>query len=58
MASIECAPFGWGKAYRYEITREIKTNGQGDLFIGDGYVYRAIMPKATLPPPIDPDKPG
>jgi Transposase DDE domain group 1 len=43
VASIEYAPFGWDKTYRYVITREKKANGQGDLFTGDGYAYRAIM---------------
>lgn len=43
VASIEYAPFGWDKTYRYVITREKKDDGQGDLFTGDNYTYRAIM---------------
>lgn len=43
LASIEYAPFGWDKTYRYVITREKKTDPQGDLFTGDNFVYRAIM---------------
>lgn len=43
VASIEYAPFGWDKTYRYVITREKKDDGQGDLFSGDNYTYRAIM---------------
>ena len=43
VASIEYAPFGWNKTYRYVITREKKADTQGDLFTGDNFVYRAIM---------------
>jgi hypothetical protein len=43
VASVEYAPFGLDKTYRYVITREKKANGQGDLFTGDNYAYRAIM---------------
>jgi len=43
VASVEYAPFGWDKTYRYVITREKKADGQGDLFTGDNYTYRAIM---------------
>ena len=43
VASIEYAPFGWKKNYRYVITREKKADAQGDLFTGDDYHYRAIM---------------
>lgn len=43
VASIKYAPFGWGKNYRYVITREKKADAQGDLFTGDDYLYRAIM---------------
>lgn len=32
VASIEYAPFGWDKTYRYVITREKNANAQGDLF--------------------------
>lgn len=42
-ASIEYAPFGRDKTYRYVITREKKADKQGDLFTGDDFVYRAIM---------------
>lgn len=43
VASFEYAPFGWDKTYRYVVTREKRGDGQGDLFTGDSYVYRAIM---------------
>jgi hypothetical protein len=43
VASIEYAPFGWDKTYRYVITREKKVDTQGDLFTGDNFTYRAIM---------------
>lgn len=43
VASIEYAPFGWDKTYRYVISREEKSDGQGDLFTGDSFTYRAIM---------------
>jgi hypothetical protein len=42
-ASVEYAPFGWDKTYRYVITREKNCTGQGDVFTGDAYTYRAIM---------------
>jgi hypothetical protein len=43
LASIEYAPFGGKKAYRYVIARNKNTNAQGDLFTGDHFTYRAIM---------------
>ncbi len=43
VTSIQYAPFGWQKSYRYVITREKKADGQGDLFTGDSFIYRAIM---------------
>lgn len=43
VTSIEYAPFGWDKTYRYVITREKNPDGQGDLFLGDDFTYRAIM---------------
>ena len=43
LASIEYAPFGWGKTYRYVISREKKADAQGNLFTGDDFTYRAIM---------------
>ena len=43
VTSIEYAPFGWKKTYRYVITREKKADKQGDLFTGDDFIYRAIM---------------
>lgn len=43
IASIEYAPFGWDKTYRYVITREKTNDTQGDLFTGDHFTYRAIM---------------
>jgi len=43
VASIEYAPFGWAKTYRYVISREKNADAQGDLFTGDNFTYRAIM---------------
>jgi hypothetical protein len=43
VASIEYAPFGKNKVYRYVISREKNTDGQCNLFTGDHYLYRAIM---------------
>jgi hypothetical protein len=43
VASIEYAPFGMEKSYRYVISKEKNTDGQGDLFTGDNFTYRAIM---------------
>jgi hypothetical protein len=43
VASIEYAPFGQGKAYRYVISRERNTDGQCNIFTGDNFLYRAIM---------------
>jgi len=43
VASIEYSPFGWDKTYRYVISREKRSDGQGDLFTGDAFKYRAIM---------------
>jgi len=47
-ASIEYAPFGWDKTYRYVIQREKNSDGQGDLFTGDDFTYRAIMTNNRL----------
>lgn len=43
VASIEYAPFGGEKTYRYVIAREKNSDGQGNLFTGDDFTYRAIM---------------
>lgn len=43
VSSIEYAPFGWDKTYRYVITKEKKDDTQADLFTGDNFTYRAIM---------------
>ncbi|HSW68253.1 MAG TPA: IS1380 family transposase [Bacteroidales bacterium] len=43
IASIDYAPFGEEKTYRYVITREKRPDGQGDLFTNDAFIYRAIM---------------
>ncbi len=42
-ASVQYAPFGWKKTYRYVITREKNSDAQGNLFTGDDFTYRAIM---------------
>ena len=47
VASIQYAPFGWEQAYRYVVSREKNTDGQGDLFTGDNFIYRAIMTNNT-----------
>ncbi len=43
VASIEHAPFGGEKAYRYVVCREKRDDGQGNLFTGDSFTYRAII---------------
>lgn len=43
LASIEYAPFGQEKKYRYVVSREKKSNTQGNLFTGDDFIYRAII---------------
>ncbi|MEA1877869.1 MAG: IS1380 family transposase [Bacteroidota bacterium] len=43
IASIGYAPFGAGKTYRYVISREKNKDGQGNLYTGDDFTYRAIM---------------
>lgn len=43
VASIEYTPFGKDKAYRYVISREKNRDGQGDIFTGSAFNYRAIM---------------
>lgn len=43
VASIDYAPFGEKKTYRYVITREKRPDGQGDLFTNDAFKYRAIL---------------
>ena len=42
-ASVQYAPFGWKKTYRYVITREKNSDAQGNLITGDDITYRAIM---------------
>jgi len=43
VASIEYKPFGGQVEYRYVIAREHNRDGQGDLFTGDDFKYRAII---------------
>lgn len=43
VASIEYAPFGKEKTYRYVISRELKKSNQLDIFTQDIFTYRAIM---------------
>lgn len=43
VASIEYAPFGKEKTYRYVISRELKKSNQLDIFTQDNFTYRAIM---------------
>jgi hypothetical protein len=43
VASVQYAPFGEDKAYRYVVSREKNADGQCNLFTGDHYLYRAIM---------------
>lgn len=43
LTTIEYAPFGWERTYRYVISREKNQDTQGDLFTGDDFTYRAIM---------------
>ena len=46
-ASIEYTPFGGERAYRYVVCREKREDGQGDLFTGDSFTYRAIITNNT-----------
>lgn len=43
VASIEYAPFGEEKTYRYVISREKNKDGQCNIFSQDSFIYRAIM---------------
>ncbi len=43
VASIMYAPFGGEREYRYVVSREKRDDGQGDLFTGDSFTYRAII---------------
>lgn len=43
VCSIEHAPFGEEKAYRYVVSREKNNTGQTDAFFGDDFTYRAII---------------
>ncbi|HSQ97795.1 MAG TPA: IS1380 family transposase [Rickettsiales bacterium] len=43
IASIEYAPFGKTKTYRYVVSREKRSDGQYNLFTGDPFTYRAII---------------
>ncbi|MDA3930125.1 MAG: IS1380 family transposase [Prolixibacteraceae bacterium] len=47
VASIQYTPFGWNKPYRYVVSREKTQDGQGDLYTGDAFKYRAIMTNET-----------
>lgn len=42
VCSIEYAPFGEEKIYRYVVSRERNKTGQTDAFFGDSFTYRAI----------------
>jgi hypothetical protein len=42
VCSIEYAPFGKEKKYRYVVQRERNKTGQTDAFYNDNFVYRAI----------------
>jgi hypothetical protein len=43
VASVEYAPFGQEKTYRYVISREELKSDQRDVFTGKGFKYRAIL---------------
>jgi hypothetical protein len=43
LTTIEYAPFGAEKTYRYVVSREKCQDAQCDLFTGDNFTYRAIM---------------
>jgi len=47
VASIEYAPFGGTRSYRYVISREKNDDGQVDIFTSDDFKYRAIMTNET-----------
>lgn len=42
VCSIEYAPFGEEKKYRYVVSREKNNSGQTDVFFNDNFIYRAI----------------
>ncbi len=48
LASIEYAPFGQEKTYRYVISREKNKDGQANLFTSDDFKYRAIITNEYL----------
>jgi hypothetical protein len=43
--SLPC--FGGERTYRYVVSREKRGDGQGDLFTGDSFTYRAIITDNT-----------
>lgn len=43
VCSIQYAPFGEEKTYRYVVSREKNNTGQTDAFYGDNFTYRAIL---------------
>jgi len=42
VCSIEYAPFGEEKTYRYVVSREKNNTGQTNIFFSDDFIYRAI----------------
>lgn len=47
VCSIEYAPFGEEKTYRYVVSREKNSTGQTNIFYNDDFVYRAIATNDT-----------
>lgn len=43
VCSIDYAPFGGVKKYRYVLSRQKNNTGQTDAFFGDDFTYRAII---------------
>lgn len=47
VCSIEYAPFGEEKIYRYVVSREKNSTGQTNIFYNDDFIYRAIATNDT-----------
>lgn len=48
VCSIEYAPFGEEKIYRYVVSREKNNTGQTNIFYNDDFIYRAISTNDTV----------
>jgi hypothetical protein len=43
ICSVNYKPFGTEKPYRYVVSRSANKTGQTDVFLGDNFIYRAII---------------